>query len=114
MPSTSGARGRLFGALPTHGIWTSFGLGRGQFLATLGVAVALFVIVDGPLWDHLRDAHLRRIVVSYAVIPLAVGLALARNRAFGWRALVGASAVLALLKLVITAALLALLAIAAG
>jgi len=114
MHSTSGARGRLFGGLPTDGIWSSFGLGRGQFLVTLVVAVLLFVVVDGPVWRHVHDAHLRRIVVSYAVIPLGVGLALARNGALGMRGLIGASAVLALLKLVLTAALLALLAIAAG
>jgi hypothetical protein len=112
MHSTSGARGRLFGALPTRGIWTAFGLGRGQFAAILLVAVLLFIAVDGPVWEHLRDAHLRRIVVSYAVIPPAAALALAWNRTFGVRALVGASAVLGLVKLVITAALLALVTMA--
>jgi len=103
---------RFFGALPTDGIWTSLGLARGQFLAILGLSLLLFLFVDGPVWQHVHDAHFRRITVSYAAIVPAVWAALARNHAARPSLLLGASAVLALVKLVVTAGLLVVLALA--
>ena len=102
----------LFGPLPERGIWTALALTRGQFLAILGLAVGLFLVVGGPLWSHLHDGHLKRIAVSYGVIPPAVILALVRNRAARTRAVLAASAVLALVKLVLTAGLLVAVALA--
>jgi len=106
--------GPLFAPLPEHGIWTRLGLGRGQFLGILALSVVLFVVVGGPVWLHVHDAHFFRIAISYGVIPFAVGVALWRNRALRPGLLVGGSAVIAGLKLVITAGLLLVLAIARG
>lgn len=96
-------------SLPTTGPWNAVGLGRGQFLLILAVSVALFVGIDGPVWRHLSDEHLRRLVVSYAAIPLAVTGALVGNRTFTMRNAAGATLVLAAVKLLMTAMLLAVL-----
>jgi hypothetical protein len=105
-------RAPFFGRLPEQGIWTPLGLTRTQFLVILALALALFVFVDGPVWQHVRASHFRRITVSYAVIPLAVLAALVRNGRARPLLVLGASAVLAAIKLVVTAALLVALAIA--
>ena len=102
----------LFGGLPEHGIWTALGLTRAQFFLILALAMTLFLFVDGPVWEHVRAHHFRRITVSYAVIPLAVTAALVRNRRGRPMLVLGASAVLAAIKLVLTAGLLVALAIA--
>lgn len=103
---------RLIGALPTRGVWTAVGLGRGQFLAILGLSVAGFVLIGGPVWHHVHDRHFVRIVTSYlAIVPL-VAAALAWNGAFSWRHLAGGTIVIALAKLLLTAGLLVVLAIA--
>jgi hypothetical protein len=104
---------RFFGGFPDDGIWTSLGLGRGQFFAILALSTLLFVFVGGPVWRHVHDPHFLRITVSYAAILPAVWAALARNRAARLPLILGASAVLALVKLVVTAALLVMLALAA-
>jgi len=70
------------------------------------------MFVDGPLWGHLHDHHLIRIAVSYAMIPPAVAAALTRNGKMGVLSIVTASAVIALIKLVVTAALLLLIGVA--
>ena len=92
-------------------MWTPLSLTRGQFLAILALSVLLFVFVGGPLWSHLHDSHFARIAVSYGAIPPAVGLALHRNGAWRLSLLVGASVVIAIVKLVLTAGLTVLLAI---
>lgn len=97
----------LIGPLPTIGPWTAFGLGRGQFVAVLLVAVALFVWIDGPVWRHVHDQHLARLLWSYAVIPPAVAAAQTRNGTFGWGRLLGATVTIGVLKLVVTALVLA-------
>ena len=102
---------RFFGALPEHGIWTTVGLRRGQFLAVLGVSIGLFVFVGGPLWAHVHDHHLARIAVSYGAIPVGVALALRANGTLRPALVVGGSAMIALLKLVLTAALLLIVAL---
>ena len=102
----------LFSGLPEHGIWTPLGLTRLQFLTILAVALALFLFVDGPVWQHVRASHFRRITVSYAVIPPSVAAALWRNRRARPMLVIGGSAVLAAIKLVLTAGLLVMLAIA--
>jgi hypothetical protein len=104
----------FFGALPVAGIWTPFGLRRGQFLVILALSLLLFVFVDGPAWRHLHDSHFLRIAVSYAAIPLGVAVAFARNRDRRVVVALAASAVIALIKLVLTALLLMLIGIAAG
>jgi hypothetical protein len=101
----------LFGPLPEHGPWTVVGLTRTQFGAILGMSVVLFLFVDGPLWAHVREPHLRRIAVSYAAIPLAAAWALGLNGRLRLHFVLGASAVIALLKLVVTAGLLIALAL---
>jgi hypothetical protein len=102
----------FFGALPVAGIWTPFGLRRGQFLLILALSLLLFVFVDGPAWRHLHDSHFLRIAVSYAVIPLGVAAAFARNHDRRVVLALAASAVIALIKLVLTALLLMLIGIA--
>jgi hypothetical protein len=109
MASTSSP---FLGGLPTDGIWTGVGLGRTQFFAILALSLVLFVFVGGPVWRHVHDAHFMRITVSYGAIPCAVALALVRNRRLELSTWLGASAVLALVKLVLTAGLLVVLAIA--
>lgn len=105
-------RRALFGPLPTRGIWTALSLTRGQFFLILGGSIALFVAVDGPLWAHLHDSHFRRIAVSYAVIPPAVAVALYQNRQARGLLILTSSAVIALIKLVATAALLVVIGLA--
>lgn len=105
-------RTALFGPLPTRGIWTALSLTRSQFLLILGGSITLFVVVGGPLWTHLHDSHFRRIAVSYAVIPPAVSVALYQNGKAHVLLIVTSSAVIALIKLVVTAALLVLIGMA--
>jgi hypothetical protein len=81
------------------GPWTAFGIRRAEFFGILLVSIAAFVWLDGQ--------HLRRLVVSYAVIPPALAAAQLRNRTFGWGRLFGATVTLAVIKLVVTAVLLA-------
>ncbi len=106
------ARTPFFEGLPERGIWSPLGLTRGQFLLILAVAMALFLFVDGPVWRHVHAGHFRRITVSYGVIPVAVTAALLRNRRARPMLVVGGTAVLAAIKLVLTAGLLVALAIA--
>jgi len=108
----SSPRAPLFGPLPIHGVWTAVGLTRGQFVAILGVSVALFVWVGGPVWTRLHESHFVRLTVSYGVIPPAVWLALHRNGAARPATVLAASAVVALVKLVVTAGLLVVVALA--
>jgi hypothetical protein len=95
-----------------RGLWTAVGLTRAQFCGILLLSVTLFVFVDGPLWAHVRDGHLTRIGVSYGVIPPAVAGALYWNRGLRPGVLLGASAVIGLVKLVLTAGLLVAIALA--
>lgn len=103
---------RFIGGLPETGIWTAVGLTRAQFFAILGISVALFLLVGGPVWLHVREAHFTRIVVSYAVIPIAVTAVFARHGVPRVWQVVAASGVLAAVKLVLTAGLLIVLALA--
>jgi hypothetical protein len=103
----------FLGPLPRTGPWTRLGMSRAWFLGILAISVVGFLLIDGPVWHHLHDSHLRRIVASYAIIPVGVLAAFAR----GWRGrlgqMVAATAVLALVKLVLTAAVLAVIQMAA-
>ncbi len=103
---------RFFGALPERGPWTTVGLGRGQFAAILGLSVVLFVFVGGPVWAHVHDHHFVRIAVSYGAIVPATAIALQRNGRARWPLVLGASGVIAAVKLILTAALLVLFALA--
>jgi hypothetical protein len=102
----------FFSGLPEHGIWTPLALTRTQFVLILAVSLALFLFVDGPVWHHVRASHFRRITVSYALIPVSVAAALWRNHRACPMLIIGGSAVLAAIKLVLTAGLLVALAIA--
>jgi hypothetical protein len=113
-PPRLSERPPMLGGLPTEGLWTALGLGREQFLAILALSVLLFVFVDGPVWRHLHASHFLRIPVSYGMIPFAVAAALGWNRRASLALVIGASAAIALLKLVITAGLLVAFAIASG
>ena len=108
------ARGAFFDGFPEHGIWTAVGLGRGQFFAILGVALAVFAFLGGPVWTHVRDPHLLRIAVSYAVIPPAVFAAMRRNGRPTLVSVSVASLVLAFVKLVVTATVFVIVALARG
>jgi hypothetical protein len=102
----------FFGALPEHGLWSAVGLTRGQFVGILAVSVALFVFVGGPVWTHVHDGHFVRIAMSYGVIPPATALALRRNGGARLPLLIGGSVVIALVKLLLTAGLLVVVALA--
>jgi hypothetical protein len=106
------SRPPMFGPLPRHGPWSVVGLSRGQFLGVLAASLALFVGLGGPVWSHLHDAHLVRITVSYAVIPLLVAVVQWRSGRLRPGLFVGATALLAASKLVLTAALTVALGIA--
>lgn len=112
--TTSGSRAPFFAPLPEHGIWSRVGLDRTQFLGILALSVVLFVVIDGPVWLHVHDAHFRRISLSYGVVPVAVAAALWRNGRFRIATWLGGSAVIAALKLLLTAGLLLVVAIARG
>ena len=101
----------FFGSLPERGPWTALGLTRGQFTVILGLSVALFVFVDGPVWTHLRDSHTIRIAVSYGIILPAVAIALRRNGSATVPLVIGASALIAAVKLLVTATLLVVVAL---
>jgi hypothetical protein len=96
----------FFGSLPTDGIWSSVGLTRAQFLWLIALSTALFVFIDGPLWEHLRDTHFNRILFSYAFIPPAVAAALRYNGKLRWMLLVAATVMVGLVKLLLTAVVL--------
>lgn len=101
----------LVGPLPTEGVWTAVGLPRGQFLAILAAAVLAFIAIGGPVWRDPHGDHFLRISLSYAVIVPLVALAFRRRRPFPLGQAVAAVAVIALVKLVATAVLLAALAL---
>lgn len=111
-PTPAPTHSPLFGPLPTRGIWTALALTRAQFFLILALSVALFVFIDGPLWLHLHSSHFRRIALSYALIPVAVAGALRRNRTFRLLTAVVGTAVLSLIKLVVTALLLVVIGMA--
>ena len=92
--------------LPTHGVWETVGLTRGQFIWILIASILLFVFLDGPAWRSVHAAHTSRIVSSYALIPLLVSAAQWRNNTFRLRSWIEASVLLALIKLLVTAILL--------
>lgn len=98
----------LFAPLPVHGIWDSLDLSRLQFFVILVASVAVFVFIGGPVWSHARESHFWRLGISYAVIPLLVGLAQWRNRRPSWMGLFLGTTVISLIKLVLTASLLVL------
>lgn len=99
----------FFGRFPERGVWTQLGLSRAQFLAIIAVSVAAFVFIDGPLWRHVEANHFRRIVASYALIPmLFAGCQLMRNGIDVWR-LVAGSILIGVIKLLATAFLVLIL-----
>lgn len=98
-------RERMFAPLPVDGVWSSVGLSRGQFFAILAASSVLFLLWGGPLWRDPRGAHLGRLAASYALIPLLCATALARNRNLTLSTFLGASGVIAALKLLVTAGL---------
>ena len=78
----------------------------------LAASLAVFLLLGGPVWTHLRDPHFLRISASYAVIPLLVAAAQWRSGTLRAGTLVGATALLAAAKLVLTAGLTVALGIA--
>ncbi len=102
----------LIGPLPTRGLWTAVGLSRGPFLGILAVAVACFVLVGGPVWRDPHGDHFVRIALSYAVIVPLVVLAFRGRRPFPVGCATAAVLTIALVKLVVTALLLAVVALA--
>jgi hypothetical protein len=101
--SSSPPRPRFFAPLPTRGIWTSLDLTRAQFLCILLMSLVLFVFVDGPVWSHLRTSHFWRLVISYLFIPPGVALALWHNGKAHLLPMLVATAVISVIKLVLTA-----------
>ena len=102
----------LVGPLPTRGPWSAVGLSRGWFLATLAIATGCFLLIGGPVWRNPHGDHFLRIVLSYAIIVPLVALAFVRRRPFPVGSVLAAIAVIALVKLVVTAGLLGAIALA--
>ncbi len=102
----------LVGPLPTHGPWTAVGLDRGWFFGILATAIACFVLIGGPVWRNPHGDHFVRITLSYAVIVPMVAFAFRRRRPFPVGLAIAAIATIALVKLVVTAGLLAAVALA--
>ena len=100
------SRPPLFAPFPTTGVWTAVGLSRAEFLGILALSTVVFLVAPTPVWTHLHDGHLTRLALSYAVIPLTVGVALARRGRFRVESLLIATLMLSLLKLVLTTTLL--------
>ena len=98
-------RRRFLAPLPTTGVWTSLGLGRGQFLSIIAASCLLFLLWGGPLWQHLGERDFPRLATSYALIPLLVFAAQRWNGPVRWSLFAAASGVIAVLKLLLTAAL---------
>ena len=98
------ARPPLFEPLPVRGPWTAVALSRGEFLGVLGASLVVFAVLGGPVWTHVRDAHFLRITVSYAVIPILVASVQWRSGSLRPGVFLGATALLAATKLVVTAA----------
>lgn len=99
------------GPLPTRGPWTAVALSRAEFLGVLAASVLVFLVLGGPVWTHLRDSHFLRITVSYAVIPLLVAAVQWRSGTLRPGVFLGATALLAAAKLVLTAGLTVVLGI---
>ena len=99
------ARVPLFGSFPSRGIWNAVGLGRGDFLGILLAAVAVYAFLGGPIWRRLGEDDFVRIATSYALIPAAVALAQWARGTLRPSLFLGGSAVIAALKLVVTAGL---------
>ncbi|HEY2386275.1 MAG TPA: hypothetical protein VGK30_04890 [Candidatus Binatia bacterium] len=104
--------GGFIGGFPERGIWTPLELGRGQFFAILGLSLLVFIFTDGAVWRHVTDPHTLRIAASYGIILPLVWAARWRNGAPGAGGTLVAAAVIAAIKLVLTAGLLVLLALA--
>jgi len=85
---------------------------RGWFLAILALAVACFMAIGGPVWRNPHGDHFTRITLSYAVIVPLVAVAFRHRRPFPIGAACAAIAMIALVKLVLTAVLLALVTMA--
>jgi len=94
-----------FAPFPTEGIWTAIGLSRAAFFVIFLGASALYVFWGGPLWSHLGEEDFQRIVVSYTVIPVAVGFVLFRSGTLSLGTFLAATGVIAALKLLLTAVL---------
>lgn len=94
-----------FAPFPTKGIWTAVGMSRTAFFVILTGSIGLYLLWGGPLWSHLGQDDFERIVVSYAAIPIAVAVALAREKTLGIANFLGASFMIGVLKLVVTALL---------
>jgi hypothetical protein len=100
------------GPIPTRGPWSAVGLSRGWFFATLAIATGCFLLIGGPVWRDPHGDHFPRIVLSYAIIVPLVVLAFARRRPFPVGSVLAAIGVIALVKLVLTAGLLGVIALA--
>ncbi len=97
---------RFFGTLPTRGIWTALDLPRMHFAAIVVLTVAAFVFIDGPIWRHPHDQHLRRIVISYVLIPVLIGISQwSLKRRLAIAPLFAGTLVIGAIKLVVTALL---------
>ncbi len=99
------ANNPTFGPFPSKGIWTAVGLSRAAFLTIFLGASALYMFWGGPLWSHLGEDDFARIIVSYSIIPIAVAIALLWDGSFAIANFIGATAVIAALKFVLTALL---------
>ena len=73
--------------------------------------MAAFLFIDGPLWSNLRENHFRRIIVSYVAIPMMVLVCHLRGAGFDLRRLFGATIVIGVIKLLVTAFLVLALSI---
>lgn len=85
------------------------GLSRAQFVAIIGISLVAFLFVDGPLWEQLGDNHFRRITLSYLAIPVLVAALQMYAGKLDAGALFGATIVIGVIKLLLTALLVLIL-----
>lgn len=115
MNDTSEARRTpLFGPFPRDGFWTALGLTGFQFFGILSASCVTFALWGGPIWSHMGKGDFGRLATSYTLIPIAVAGALLWNGKFRLSLLLSGAAVIAILKLLLTAGFDLLLGIALG
>lgn len=68
----------------------------------LAISVLIFIFYPDTLWNSAHEGLLKRVMVSYLVIPLLVGISLLVIKKFTFRSLVADSLIISAMKMVFT------------